>query len=218
MRLFWIIMVVGLNACSQKGKEAAKQGAADAPGQAETPAKSAGEATSLAAVESVAISPQQSKRGESLTAQVNDSKNRVLYFTWIVNGEEVSGQHTDRLPGEYVVKGAKIAVRVTPKTEGDDGADSTSAEIVVGNTAPRISSFDLVSSADNKVVLQTKTEDVDGDSLVIRLVSGPAGMDVNASGEVHWTAPADFAQEVTFSVGASDGVEEYILNGSVGSK
>jgi hypothetical protein len=217
MRFLYMTLIVCLAGCS-KSKEAPQAPVADAPATPGNTAAPSGEKNASAPVEAVSIAPENPVHGEALTAKITDAQNRLVYFVWLINGEEVAGQHQDRLPGEYVNKGAKIKVSATPKTDDVDGAQLTSNEVTVLNTRPQVASLDLVSSSGDKVVLQTKAEDVDGDKLVYRLISGPAGMTIDAGGQIQWALPSDFAQAVTFSVGVSDGEAETIHDGSVGSK
>lgn len=216
MRRFALVAVLFAAACTKPE--------APGPGPAEQPAApAAGEAaedggSDLGPVDSVMLEPATPVAANTLQAKVTDARNRMLYFTWYVDGQEVVGEHADRLDGKYVKKGGRIAVEVIPTAGETEGEAKKSDEITVGNSAPRITSVDLVSGDAGQLVFKTNVEDVDGDSITYRLVSGPAGMAVGADGTVTWSAPQDFAGGVTFTVGASDGESEMTLENSIGSR
>lgn len=216
MRRFAVAAVLFAAACTKN--EAAPQAPAD--GAAAPAAEGAPQegASPLEPVDAVTVEPLAPVAGNTLTAKVSDPQNRMLYFTWYIDGEEVMAEHTDRLDGRYVKKGGRISVQVIPTAGETEGKAKTSDAVTVQNTSPRILGVDLESSDNNNLVFKTKVEDLDGDPITYRVVSGPAGMAVASDGTVTWTAPADFAGGVTFTVGASDGQAEMTLENSVGSR
>lgn len=216
MRRFTLAAVVLFAACT-KNEQAAKAPAGEAV-QAEAASADEDAGGDVSAVDSVNLEPAAPVAGAMVTAKVVDPGNRLLAFTWYVDNAEVSGEHDDRLDGKYVKKGGRIKVRVTPRAGDGLGESTDSDEITVGNSPPKITGFDLVSSDNNRLVFKTRTDDIDGDNLIFRLVAGPPGMTVAGDGTVEWTAPADFAGGVTFTVGASDGQSEYMLESSIGSR
>lgn len=216
MRRFALAAVLFAAACTKsEAPSQAPAGSAAAPAEGGAAQESA---SPLGPVDAITVEPLAPVAGNTLTAKVSDPQNRMLYFTWFVDDQEVTGEHTDRLDGQYVKKGGRVTVQVIPTAGETEGKAKTSDAITVQNTAPRIVGVDLESSENNNLVFKTKVEDVDGDAIRYRLVSGPAGMSVSSDGTVTWTAPADFAGGVTFTVGASDGDAEMTLENSVGSR
>ncbi len=199
----------------QPQQEAAKPGA-QAPGAAATavPAEG-GEGGPIAGI---SIEPREPRTGESVRAVVDDEQGRVLQFVWSVDGEEVERGMDDQLSGSYLKKGGKITVSAAPVTEDGLGESVESDEVTVVNTAPRVSGIEFVTSDDELIVLQARAEDIDFDPLQYRIIYGPEGMAINADGLIQWPVPAEFADEVTFTVGVSDGEKEFQLESQIGKR
>jgi hypothetical protein len=207
------ILGLAVSACNRSVETPATPAASTqlAPG----PAAETESEANLEPVESVTLQPSEVVAGQSLQASVLDSSRRLLQFTWYANGEELFGERGDRIPGKYTKKGVSITVKVVPMVDGQVGDAVESAAVVVGNSAPRIASIDLVSSDGGTIVLQTRAEDIDADNLSYRLVTAPQGMVIDAQGLIRWNA-GEIASPVTFSVAVSDGEHEFIQESTIG--
>ncbi len=108
-------------------------------------------------------------------------------YAWQVDGEPV-GDGEPRLAATHFARGDRIRLEVIASDGQDESEPLESADIVVGNAAPRITSTPGSFDADGSFRYQLEVADPDGDRLFrYRLVSGPEGLELDpVSGRVLW--------------------------------
>lgn len=163
-------------------------------------------------VTSLQLLPQEPKPGEPIRVEAKsfdkDNDSIRYRYEWRINGEPLPGGNTQTLDGGLVHSADKIAVTVTPSDSFSEGAPVTSSLITVLNQSPKITSLPSGKTENNRYVYQVVAQDPDGDPLHYLLISGPAGMTIDAvSGLLSWNAervPED-KSEVTIEVNDAKG-------------
>lgn len=140
----------------------------------------------------VAIEPLQDvTAGHDIlaTPRATDPEGDELEFryAWQVNGEP-AGDAEPRLAASHFQRGDRIRLEVIASDGESESDPLRSADIVVGNAAPSITSSPGSFDADGSFRYQLAVEDPDHDRVFrYRLVSGPEGLSVDTvSGLVQW--------------------------------
>ena len=128
--------------------------------------------------------------GTPVTAKVelNGSPDAVeLHYQWLVNDQPVD-QDAERFDTTGLHRGDRIAVRVTPSRDDEDGSTVRSAELKLANSPPKILSQPTGALPDGSFRYEVKAEDPDGDTnLRFRLDHAPEGMAIDpVLGVVTW--------------------------------
>ena len=158
--------------------------------------------------ESAALTTDEDQQG-SLTLAATDVDNTDL--TWSITGVATNGS-AEVVDGEVSYEPSadfngndSFVVNVTD----GDLSDSISVSVTVNavNDAPVITSSAPTGAIEGtELSYQILASDVDGDSLVYNLTSGPDGMTMNATGLVTWT-PENGVTDTIAEFAVSDGTE-----------
>lgn len=117
-------------------------------------------------------------------------------YTWLLNGEEVSGFHDNRLTAGPYKRGDVVSARVALS----DGATTTVVElgsVTIVNTNPTI--HNPPTRIDHLDGLRLSADDEDGDSITWKLEGAPEGMTLDPSGTLHYK-PSQTAAGGAFTV------------------
>jgi hypothetical protein len=142
-------------------------------------------------ITAVKFFPATFYHGTDLTAapvaEDSDADTLRFIYLWSVNGEELSASDSPVLPGDRFRRGVRIALRVSPFDDEEEGAAFQSGEIIVPNAPPIISTAPPASFKSQVYRYQVRAEDTDGDSLTYNLVNPPDGMTINkGTGDIIW--------------------------------
>jgi hypothetical protein len=174
-------------------------------------------------ITSVRVLPDNASGGDDLmaVAEAIDSEGDQIEFRylWTLNGQELADVAEAVLPSARIRRGDRVHVEVLPFDGNDEGSEVRSAELLVRNAAPEITSEPGYSLASPDLYAHTVTaEDPDGDTpLRFELVRGPEGMTMDiVSGELTWQVPAgtsgDFPVEVAvIDPWGGDSRQRYVL-------
>lgn len=173
-------------------------------------------------VVNVGYSPRVVLPGTDLVAKPEgvDADNEPIAFSysWLINGEPLSAVTTDTLPAQYLRKGDRIAIEVTPSDSEASGPPYRTGELSVSNAAPHFTSTPPSAFRSQVFSYQARAEDADNEPLVFTLESGPTGMTIDSkSGQLLWQVGPDQGGEqvVRISVSDADGqkdTQEFRLN------
>lgn len=142
-------------------------------------------------IEAVKFFPATFYHGTDITAapvaEDADADTVSFRYLWSINGEELLANDSPVLTGDRFRHGDRIALRVTPFDDEEEGAAFQSGEIIVPNAPPIITSTPPASFKSQVYRYQVRAEDADGDSLTYNLVNPPTGMSINkGNGEIVW--------------------------------
>lgn len=128
-------------------------------------------------------------------------------YRWRVNGSPVEGAEGERFATTGLERGDQVQVRTTASDGEAETAPLDSAPVVLGNSAPSITSTPGGVSADGSFQYALQASDPDGDrNLRYELAQGPEGASVDPLlGEVRWSATRDDAGTHVFEVVVKDG-------------
>lgn len=128
-------------------------------------------------------------------------------YHWRVNGRPVEGATGERFSTSSLKRGDSIQVRVVASDGSAETPPLDSAPVLVGNSAPVITSLPGGVSADGEFRYAVQTSDPDGDrNLRFRLEQGPEGARMDpVLGEVAWSARRDHVGRHAFEVVVTDG-------------
>ncbi len=133
-------------------------------------------------VTSVTLRPEIIYRGVDITADptgLDADGDYVRYnFRWFVNDTDVS-QTTPVLKGDQFKRGDRVAVKVTPYDNDDEGPPYLTKPIVIPNGPPRFVSSPPTEFQAENYTYQAIAEDPDGDPLTYSLTSAPEGMTID---------------------------------------
>jgi hypothetical protein len=136
-----------------------------------------------------------------------DDEPVSFLYHWRVNGRPVEGADGERFSTAGLKRGDQIQVRVVA-TDGElETPPLDSAPVVIGNSAPTITSRPGGVSADGTFRYALQASDPDGDrNLRYQLVEGPPGAQVDPLlGEVTWSATREHVGKHVFEVAVHDG-------------
>lgn len=121
---------------------------------------------------SLRITPDTPRVGDliGVTVEAKDPEGDpiTLRHKWYVNGQPLPTETGDSLGPQFVKKGDRVMVEVTPSDGKDKGNTFLSQPIFIGNTPPEIASLRLTPTLvypGDKVMVEVVGRDVDGDSL-----------------------------------------------------
>lgn len=150
------------------------------------------------------------KVGSELVAVVDarDADGEPLEFSyaWRVNGRP-AGASGERFSTNGLKRGDQVQVRASASDGSADTAPLDSAPVVVGNSAPAITSLPGGLTADGQFSYTVQASDPDGDrNLRFQLAQGPDGAQVDPLlGEVRWAASREHVGKHVFEVVVLDG-------------
>lgn len=156
-------------------------------------------------------SPEDVKVGTELVAVADgrdgDGDAVAFRYRWRVNGRLVEGSEGERFPTAALARGDQVQVRVTASDGETETAPLDSAPVVLGNSAPAITSTPGGVSADGNFHYALQASDPDGDrNLRYELAQGPEGARVDPLlGEVSWMASREHVGKHVFEVVVKDG-------------
>lgn len=135
-----------------------------------------------------------------------DGDTLSFSYSWRVNGRPVEAKG-ERFSTAQLARGDRVQVRAVASDGSAETPPLDSAPVVLGNSAPLITSTPGGVSADGAFRYAVQARDPDGDrNLRYRLEQGPPGAQVDAViGEVSWTASRDSVGKHTFEVVVQDG-------------
>ncbi len=140
------------------------------------------------------IEPSNPRVGDRLRVLVEvtdvDRDEVNLSIRWSKNGTLVQDGPSHTLDVGGLVRGDHVVVEVVPADGHVDGAAVKSGEVIIGNSAPRITSIPKFVSDAQQLQYVIVAEDQDHDPVRYRLAAGPSGMKVDpSSGRVVWLPP-----------------------------
>ena len=144
-------------------------------------------------VTSVALMPNPVKIGDQFQATVEASdadKDEILYqYQWWRNGQLLAAQGTT-LSTEGFARDDSIVVGVTPRDKFEAGKAAYAEPVLIGNTAPVITSSPSAKVERGRYEYAVVATDVDKDDLLFKLETAPAGMAIdNKTGRIDWQVP-----------------------------
>jgi len=163
------------------------------------------------AMRSFTIDPSPAYSKDDLTARLDvfdadDDYIRIAY-QWKKDDQELSGENDETLSKTLFSKGDTLRCEVRISDDESEDAVFQSSEIIILNSAPRITSQLSGKNMEGYLFEYTVTaEDPDGDPLEFSLASEPEGMTIDAStGMIQWEARGDQRKgNYEFQVIASD--------------
>jgi len=164
---------------------------------------------SLPVVTSVVLEPNPAKVGDQFRAKAEASdadKDEILYqYLWWRNGQPLSAQGVT-LSTEGFARGDSIVVGVTPKDKSDAGKIVFAEPVLIGNTAPVITSSPSAKVERGRYEYAVVATDVDKDELLFKLETAPAGMAIdNKTGRIEWQVPSGVKGSQRIRVMVEDG-------------
>jgi hypothetical protein len=127
-------------------------------------------------------------------------------YQWIRNDEVLAAETTAVLRGDRFERGDRITVQVTPFDREGQGEPYTPGAVTIPNGAPAFVSRPPAHTGGAEYVYQVQAADPEGDPIHYRLVTGPAGMAVDAeSGTVRWPLRGAPAGRNQIEIEADDG-------------
>lgn len=137
-----------------------------------------------------------------VTAVVSDPGGDAFSVTWDFG----DGGTGDGLTASHVYPDNGTFSLVATATDENGGIATDRATIQVRNVAPTVTSTPVTSVvAGTAYVYDATATDPGADTLVWTLVSGPAGMTVDAEGHVRWTPPPTGFDDVNVRISVADG-------------
>lgn len=134
-----------------------------------------------------------------------DGDSVDISYTWSHNGEELFEVDGNRLPGENLKRGDRIAFTAIPNDGTIDGPTYIVNEFLVPNGAPRFVSTYPLEFSNFTYRYPAKAEDPDNDPLIYQLESGPEGMSIDPqSGELNWKIRTSQSGDYRVSITATD--------------
>lgn len=122
-------------------------------------------------------------------------------YRWYRNGQQVSGASGASLAADPLASGDAIAVEVTASDGASRSAPLRSEPYSLENRPPHFTSTPTAPRpSDEAFRYQALAVDPDGDPVRYELVSGPGGMDMDASGAVSWRLPTGALRRGTYPV------------------
>jgi hypothetical protein len=127
-------------------------------------------------------------------------------YQWTIDDEEIFLATESILPGEYVQRGQKISVTITPFDESGAGEPYISQPLKFTDLPPEF----ISSPPENFQVAEYRYRalagDPEGGSLIYQLENPPPGMTIDEStGELVWPIPADAEGNVVVTIIAEAG-------------
>ncbi len=168
-------------------------------------------------IESVYVTPQSPLTTDTLDCGFKILGNETSYtadVTWKVDGadhvsdnETITAQHNQTVstgssgdiePAD-TTKGEQWICVVTATDSLNNTDTKESAVVIIGNTAPKITSVPPVKAFTGEAYqYAVKAEDADGDDLAFALESAPENMTISDSGLIQWTPSEE--QDGTYTV------------------
>lgn len=149
-----------------------------------------------------------------LDVVASDADGDALSFTyrWMLNGEEIPGQASGRLPGDLFRKGDRIAVHVVPADVLNEGVPFIGREFTIPGAPPNFVSEPPLRFQSLNYEYQVRAFDPDGDSISYALIDPPQGMSIDSkSGLLEWSLANVPAGDYLIRIRAadSDGMEAF---------
>jgi hypothetical protein len=138
-------------------------------------------------------------------------------YTWMVNGEEVTGSDSPILGGDEFQKGDRILLKIVPSDGENEGPEFQGKEFDIPDAPPRFVSSPSQEFKGFSYEYDALAEDADGDEIAYSLETGPPGMTVDPkTGKVSWAVGKAAEGEIPIKIVARDpegmkAVQEYTL-------
>jgi hypothetical protein len=136
-----------------------------------------------------------------------DGDHLSVSWHWYRNGELVPNVSGDHLPGTAAARGDRVEAEAIANDGEAESTPLRSAPVALENHPPEFTSQATPPApADAEFRYQAVAADPDGDPVRFELLSGPAGMTMDASGALQWTLPpaAERNGEYTVRIAARD--------------
>ncbi len=179
-------------------------------------------------VTDVFVQPKSFYRGIDLTvnAEVIDKGDDLtgIKYRWFVNDQHVVVIDDAVLPGDEFYRGDRLSLEVIAYDAEGDGPIFRTADVVVPNGPPRITSRPPEFSNVDQYEYLVQAVDPDEDKITFSLELAPADMSIDPdSGLLNWPIKVENVGVYTFLVVASDpeglkSSQEYSLNFSLTPK
>jgi hypothetical protein len=160
-------------------------------------------------VNSVKVLPAGTDRTQfKATVESVDVDNDDIqhHYRWRRNTTVVSEGEQPTLNTQSLSRGDSITVEVTPRDAGGPGSPKLSDPIVLGNSAPSITSTPPVKYEKGLFSYHVEATDEDKDSLNFELAMAPPGMKIDhASGIISWNIGPDAKGSYRVRVVVQDG-------------
>ncbi len=141
------------------------------------------------------------------TPKAIDPENDMITFsyTWFINGEKLNNPTGNTLPGNRFERGDTVGLEIVAHDFSGAGETFHGDDLLIPNAFPRISSSPPLAFKAENYSYQVVAEDVDGDTLVYSLNSGPQGMTIDQqSGLLNWLVDANLSGSQRIEIVVSD--------------
>lgn len=144
---------------------------------------------SLPSIQEVNLASPELVSGRSITLHpitIDQDQDSIEYtYEWIVDSTILDQISNSTLPGEYIRKGAKIAVNIVAYDGFEYGPTFRGLTFTIPNASPIINS-DPPPVTSARYTYTVSASDPDGDILSYKLELGPEGMTIDDRGQVIW--------------------------------
>jgi hypothetical protein len=161
-------------------------------------------------IRSLQVDPAEGVRvGDEITAKAiaedPDGDEVSLVYRWVVDGR-ITGDTGPRFSTQGLDRGDRIGLHVSASDGEDQNTLTWEREVVLGNSAPVITSRPGGTDPDGVFRYRVQAEDPDGDRrLQFRLAERPDGMKINAHrGDVEWRPQPDQDGRHIVAIAVSD--------------
>ncbi|GEM_PF-7105448 len=161
-------------------------------------------------VAKVRIEPARAYTNTALEAVVNygrvDPDEVEIFYSWFVNGEEISGEDGEVLSPKYYRQGDEVHVLICTDGDFEGITVRTSDPVKILNRDPVVISGPHFEIEDTRVNFWIEADDPDGDTLNYSVLVGPAGTRINPeTGDGYWTMKKELLGEVKLVIKIEDG-------------
>lgn len=142
-----------------------------------------------------------------VTAQAVDPENDLINFsyTWFINGEKLDDPTGNTLAGDRFERGDTVGLEVIASDFSGAGETFHGSDLLIPNAFPHIRSSPPLAFKAKVYSYQVVAEDVDGDTLVYNLASGPQGMTIDPqSGLLSWQVDTSLTESQRIEIVVSD--------------
>ncbi len=162
-------------------------------------------------IQSARLLPENPRKGDDLHIAIKtfdgDGDDVTVDYEWLINGESVPQQALDanRLNGNFIKRGDRVSVKITP-SDGETNGLAITLETLVVNSPPVVSD-ELGTEFDGSLYsAKIKAFDPDGDRLTYTLKQAPKGMTINSeTGVITWLVTPDDKGKHDITVSVKDG-------------
>lgn len=141
-----------------------------------------------------------------------DGDSVSFAYRWMLNGEEIPGQVSGRLPGDLFRKGDRVAVHVVPADVLNEGVPFIGREFAIPGAPPNFVSEPPLRFQSLNYQYQVRAVDPDGDPVSYSLIDPPQGMTIDPkSGLLEWALANVSVGDYRIRIRAadSDGMEAF---------